>query len=212
MLKRLIVAAVLVPLTCCAADLDVRFAPGSLGIGEDFERELTRVLRGNPARIVASNPSGGSVRLETTETGLEALQSDPRLTSIRRLDTPAAAPAAALGFTQWCLSMTQAGLVVELSAARGQSGVAAPEARALRDGRLSVVARAADGQEIARVVVDDPRIVRYEGIDATGRFNERRDLPVATSGEIRVALPSDPRIKRIEIESGGNALAGAAVD
>ncbi len=212
MLKRLAVIVALAPTLCSAAEVDIRFAPGSFGSGDDFQRNLEQAVRGNGVRIVASDPAAGTARLETSDAGRQAMQADPRFTVVRGTSPSSAPdPTAAADWTQWRLTIAGRGRQTALTAERATTGATAPMPKPPRPGQLLVIARDAAGNELARTIADDPRIIRYEAVDAAGRFTERRDLPIGTGGDIIVSLPADARIMRIDIEDAGVPVAGVTV-
>ena len=74
-------------------------------------------------------------------------------------------------------------------------------------GALLVSALAADGSELAFVVVQDPRLVRYETADAAGEFTEGAVF-YRNDAQLGVTLPDDPRIARIAIAAPDDGPSG----
>lgn len=68
----------------------------------------------------------------------------------------------------------------------------------LGPGRLLVRGVDGAGQEIVRTVIDDPRLVRAETADASGRLVRHRQF-IRSEALFNVHLPFDARIARLEI-------------
>lgn len=61
------------------------------------------------------------------------------------------------------------------------------------------------GTEISRVVVQDPRLVRYEAVGADKRLTGRRDF-LRVDARLHVTIPYDPRVATLSI--AGDTAAG----
>lgn len=187
---------------------------------------LGSTLAGAPRTI--HSISTLSAVVSTNTIGYERLLSDPRFVTVRLLSGTApdisTAPSTSAALTEWTIRLrttasngftpdtipaatdATAGHTAQIIAERtGEASIAQPNA--IGPGMLVVRGLGADGGEVARAVVADPRLIRYEAAAADGELSGRRDF-FRVDVLFNVTLPADARIASLEVAAsdGGGGL------
>jgi len=187
---------------------------------------LDSTLAGAPRTI--HSVSTLSAVVSTTTIGYERLLSDPRFVTVRALSGTApsisTAPSTSAASTEWTIRLrttasngftldtvpaatdATAGHTAEIVAER-DSEASIVQPNTIGPGMLVVRGLAADGAEVARSVVADPRIIRYEAVGADGELSGRRDF-LRVDALFSVTLAADARIVSLEVAAsdGGGGL------
>jgi hypothetical protein len=180
--------------------VEIEFAAPA-GVSETRVRDA---LGGAPARLLAS---GGTITVETDTAGYKHLLANSAVRSVRVVS---GAPLEGSRDDQGPLDLVHFRLRLSTSAPGGNQAIEGAALRAAshaaqlisrrpaRDarppvspfgpGKLMVRGLNAGGREVARSVIDDPRLVRYEARDANHRLTGRRDF-YRRDVELAVALP-----------------------
>lgn len=192
--------------------------------GEDV-RGLLRRIAGD-ADMDVRWVAGRKARLATDAIGLERLFASADLARVQEIaggGAAAQALAPAQRLIAWTIRLgagARGSLPGAGAAGRHDAGIVGrrlveePSSAipTVGSGTLVVLGLDAAGNEIARGAIVDPRVVRYEGIDANGRYRARRDF-LARHTQFDVVLPDDARIVALEIAvpgANGGALRSLA--
>jgi hypothetical protein len=182
--------------------VEIEFAAGA-AVSETSVRDA---LAGAPAHVVVA--SGRTITVETDTAGYSHLLANAAIRSARVVS---GAPLEASRGDQGPLDLMQFRVRLSTSAPGGDQAIegaalrgashaaqlisrraandAAPPASPFGPGKLMVRGLNAGGREVARSVIDDPRLVRYEARNADDRLTGRRDF-YRRDVELAVALPN----------------------
>lgn len=157
-----------------------------------------------PAPISVSRQSGRTAVVEVDEAGYERLMADPRFDVVTLVTGSLPPPETPEPTTQWRVGLVHPSFApragVEASVASGAQARASLIARQpagstatsvgdLGPGLLEVRLVDQAGRFLARTVVADPRIVRSEQADASGRLSNARTF-IRAQSELLVVLPT----------------------
>ena len=192
----------------------------ALGTSPDVRDLLRRIAKG--ADLDIQWVAGRRARVVVDPIGLERLFANAELASVREVSGPTAAaevPGPAPRLIAWTIRLDAPagaqGATGERAAGDGATArYAAGIVRrsSLEDpglaivsggpGTLVVLGLDAQGNEIARGAIVDPRVVRHESLDANGHYRSRREF-LRRHAQFSVVLPDDARITALEIAESG---------
>lgn len=173
----------------------------------DLGRYLSDIIAGGPVSILSRD--GRRVTLSTTEGGFALLSSADSLDEVHLLGRAGAEPAA-YRIVTIRLTTGPAGLADGLAAddaraARVSAALVPARNRADRaagetagPGTLLVIGRGADGREIFRAAYPDPRLVRAESADATGKLTGYREF-LRHRADLSLSVPDGMGVTLVEI-------------
>jgi hypothetical protein len=145
---------------------------------------LAGLARGAAYEVERVDAATGAI-VVTSETDLfDLFAADPGLVSVRRLGP---APKTRIGVLDIAFDGDAARAVWRAERADAAPLPSSFAQRAPRTGELALDFLDAQDRLIATAIVQDPRVIRYEGFDASGRFNAKREF--VAEGETRLAVP-----------------------
>jgi hypothetical protein len=168
------------------------FAAGSFADAKALAAHLRGALMDPSAVVAQFGPDAAQVQL--TVGGFAAASSDPVFLAVR------GAPPSEPNWGLYAINLPADGAAGfearRLGAAPGPSHAEAED----RTGSLVFIGRDVAGREMSRFAVEDPRVVRYEGVIPGGAFVSRRDVVLSKApARVLVALPEATGVARLEL-------------